>query len=155
MKEINTFTQCKNGSVNVTSMHAFMYQKLLAQAGRSYVECRWTFSIHSKYLLKKQSENKKSSWSVWINIGINLQRGICLWFLQWLMLRCIRNTSRQNSHFNNLKYVEIWKSYTFAMAHIQCNDHFGKGLYTILVKKDVELTQYCSKMTGNIAIWSS
>ena len=27
---------------------------------------QWTFSIHSAYLLKSQSQNKKSSWSVWI-----------------------------------------------------------------------------------------
>ena len=30
---------------------------------------QWTFSIHSTYLLKSQSENKKLSWSVWIEIN--------------------------------------------------------------------------------------
>ena len=47
---------------------AITHQKHLAQAGRSLGAVRgvqWTFSIHSAYLLKSQSENKKFSWSVW------------------------------------------------------------------------------------------
>ena len=54
----------------MTFAHAVMYQKHIAQSGRSLGTVRgvqWTFSIHSAYLLKSQSENKKFSWSVWIN----------------------------------------------------------------------------------------
>ena len=59
----------KNGSVNVTFARAITHQKHLAQSRRSLGAVRgvqWTFSIHSAYLLKSQSENKKFSWSVWI-----------------------------------------------------------------------------------------
>ena len=37
---------------------------------------QWTFSIHSAYLLKSQSENRKLSWSVWIIINGTLRRKI-------------------------------------------------------------------------------
>ena len=69
MKNINSFTQWKNGSVDVTFVCAITHQKHLAQSGRSLGTVRgvqWTFSIHSAYLLKSQSENKKFCWSVWI-----------------------------------------------------------------------------------------
>ena len=68
MKNINNFTQWKNGSVDVTFARATTHQKHLAQSGRSLGAVRgvqWTFSIHSAYLLKSQSENKTFSWSVW------------------------------------------------------------------------------------------
>ena len=35
MKNINNFTQWKNGSVNVTFMHVITHQKHLAPSGRS------------------------------------------------------------------------------------------------------------------------
>ena len=35
MKNIDNFTQWKNGSVNVTFTHAITYQKHLAQSGRN------------------------------------------------------------------------------------------------------------------------
>ena len=69
MKNINSFTQWKNGSVDVTFARAITHQKHLAQSGSSLGavhRVQWTFSIHSAYLLKSQSENKKFSWSVWI-----------------------------------------------------------------------------------------
>ena len=40
-----------------------------APPGGAVCEVHCTFSIHSAYLLKSQSENKKSSWSVWIWIN--------------------------------------------------------------------------------------
>ena len=64
IKNINNFTQRKNGSVDVTFARAITHQKHLAQSGRSLNAVRgvqWTFSIHSAYLLKSQSENKKFS----------------------------------------------------------------------------------------------
>ena len=67
MKNINNFTQLKNGSVDMTFAHAITNQKHLTQSGRSLGAVRrvqWTFSIHSAYLVKNQSENKKLSWSV-------------------------------------------------------------------------------------------
>ena len=36
-----------------------------------------TFSIHSAYLLKNQSEHKKLSWSVWI--------ALIAWLIEWLI----------------------------------------------------------------------
>ena len=88
MKNINNFTQWKkNGSVDVTFARATMHQKHLAQSGRSLGAVRgvqWTFSIHSAYLLKSQSENKKFSCSVWIaiinnnnNFAPSLFRSLC------------------------------------------------------------------------------
>ena len=69
-KNINKFYPVKkNGSVDVTFARAITHQKHLKQSGRSLGAVRgvqWTFSIHSAYLLKSQSENKKFSWSVWI-----------------------------------------------------------------------------------------
>ena len=62
----------KNGSVDVTFARAITHQKHLARSGHSLGAVRgvqWTFSIHSAYLLKSQSENKKFSWSVWIVIN--------------------------------------------------------------------------------------
>ena len=47
------------------------HQKHLVLSGRILGAVRrvqWTFSIHSAYLLKSQSESKKLSWSVWISI---------------------------------------------------------------------------------------
>ena len=69
MKNINNFTQWKNGSVDVTFARAITHQKHLVQSGRSLGAVRgvqWTFSMHSAYLLKSQLESKKLSWSVWI-----------------------------------------------------------------------------------------
>ena len=60
-KYFNSFTQWKNGSVNVTSTSRSLSTVRWAQ---------WTFSIHSAYLLKNQSEIKKLSWNVWISICI-------------------------------------------------------------------------------------
>ena len=42
---------------------------------------QWTLSIHSAYLLKSQSENKKLSWSVWIIINApkNAESDISCW----------------------------------------------------------------------------
>ena len=65
MKNINNFTQWKNGSVDVTFTRAITHQKHLAQSGRS-TRSAVDISIHSAYLLKSQSEIKKLSWSVWI-----------------------------------------------------------------------------------------
>ena len=65
---LTTLPSEKNGSV-VTFAHAIMHQKHLAQSGRSLGTVRrvqWTFSIHSAYLLKSQSENNKFSWKVWM-----------------------------------------------------------------------------------------
>ena len=62
MKNINNITQWKNGSVDVTFARAITHQKHLVRSGRSLGAVRgvqWTFSIHSAYLLKSQSENKK------------------------------------------------------------------------------------------------
>ena len=59
-----------NGSVDVTFERAITHQKHLGQSGRSLGAVRgvqWTFSMHSAYLLKSQSENKKFSWSVWMS----------------------------------------------------------------------------------------
>ena len=73
MKNINNFTQWKeNGSVNVTFTREITHQKHLAQPGRSLGAVRgvqWTFSTHSAYLLKSQSESKKLSWDVWIEVN--------------------------------------------------------------------------------------
>ena len=66
---LTTLPSEKNGSVDVTFANAITHQKHLAQSGRSLGAVRrvqWTFSIHSAYLLKSQSENKKFSWSVWM-----------------------------------------------------------------------------------------
>ena len=55
---------------------AITHQKHLAQSGRSVGAVRgvqWTFSIHSAYLLKSQSENKKFSWSVWITCKLRIR----------------------------------------------------------------------------------
>ena len=66
---INIFTQWKKWISLGAVVCAIMHQKHLAQSGRSLGAVhgvQWTFSIHSAYLLKSQSENKKFSWSVWI-----------------------------------------------------------------------------------------
>ena len=65
MKNVNNFTQWKNGSVNVTITGAITQQKHLAQSGRR-TRSAVDILIHSTCLLKNQSENKKLSWSVWI-----------------------------------------------------------------------------------------
>ena len=68
MKNINNFTQWKNGSVNVRACdHA---PKSISRSLGAVRGVQWTFSIHSPYLLKSQSENKKLSWSVWINFTV-------------------------------------------------------------------------------------
>ena len=59
IKNINNFTQWKNGSVDVTFARAITDQKHLAQSGRSLGAVRgvqWTFSIHSAYLLKRANQ---------------------------------------------------------------------------------------------------
>ena len=63
MKNINNFTQWKIESVDVTITFTITQKKHSLGAVRG-VHC--TLSIHCGYLLKSQSENKKSSWSVWI-----------------------------------------------------------------------------------------
>ena len=65
MKNINNFNEWKNGSVDMTIMRAIMEQKHLTQSGRSALDI---FNVHSVYLLKSQSVNKKLSWSVWMCI---------------------------------------------------------------------------------------
>ena len=64
-RTLTTLPSEKNGSVDVTFACATTHQKHLAQSGCSLGGVRgvqWTFSIHSAYLLKSQSENKKFSW---------------------------------------------------------------------------------------------
>ena len=64
MKILTTLPSEKNGSVDVRFARTITHQKHLAQSGRSLCAVRgvqWTFSIHSAYLLKSQSENKKFS----------------------------------------------------------------------------------------------
>ena len=53
----------------MTFTRAITHQKPLAQSGRS-TQSAVDISIHSAYLLKSQSENKKLSWSVWILINV-------------------------------------------------------------------------------------
>ena len=72
----------------MTFARAITHQKHLVQSGRSLGAVRgvqWTFSIYSVYLLKSQSENKKFSWSVWINILILMCKQI---LEQPVMLLC-------------------------------------------------------------------
>ena len=45
---------------------------------------QWTFSIHSVYLLKSQSENKKLSWCVWIVVKLQTLNCILLFMCRWL-----------------------------------------------------------------------
>ena len=52
MKNINNFTQWKNGSVDVTFMRAITHQKHPAQSGRSTRSAVDIFNIHATYLLK-------------------------------------------------------------------------------------------------------
>ena len=75
MKNVNNFTQWKKwiGRCDVRARdHAPKAPRAVwAQSGRSLGAVRgvqWTFSIHSAYLLKSQSESKKLSWSVWMYI---------------------------------------------------------------------------------------
>ena len=68
MKNINNFTQLKNGSVDLTFAREITHQKALRAVWVQYAEYSGHFSIHSAYLLTSQSENKKLSWSVWILI---------------------------------------------------------------------------------------
>ena len=60
---------------------AITHQSHLMQSGCSLGAVRgvqWTFSIHSPYLLKSQSENKKFSYSVWIYIyALDLSQFTC------------------------------------------------------------------------------
>ena len=75
MKNINNFTQWKNGSVDVMSTSAITQQNTSRSLGTAR-GVQWTFLINSAYLLKNQSENKKLSWNVWI------------WINQPVLLKC-------------------------------------------------------------------
>ena len=62
---------------------------------------QWTVSIHSTYLPKSQSENKKLSWSVWIYV--NTYRCTILFasdLHEWLQLVGTFHLERRFSSFN-------------------------------------------------------
>ena len=61
MKNINNFTQWKNGSIDLTIARANMQQKHLAQS-RCSTHC--TFSIHFAYLLKVKYFHEAKDWIV-------------------------------------------------------------------------------------------
>ena len=57
MKNINNFTQWKNGSVDVTFTHAITHQKHLAQSGRSMrsaVDIFNTLRVFTKEAIKEE-----------------------------------------------------------------------------------------------------
>ena len=58
LKNINNFTQWKNGSVDVTFTRAITHQKHLKQSGRT-TRSAVDISIHSAYLLQSQSREHK------------------------------------------------------------------------------------------------
>ena len=65
MKNINNFTSEKITQLMWGSHARSCTKSTLCSLG-AVRGVQWTFSTHSTYLLKSQSENKKSSWSVWI-----------------------------------------------------------------------------------------
>ena len=80
IKNISNFTQWKKWisrcDVRARDHAPKAPRAVWAQSGRSLGAVRgvqWTFSIHSAFLLKSQSETKKFSWSVWIWINPWLQ----------------------------------------------------------------------------------
>ena len=66
MKNMNSFTQWKNGSVDVTFTRAITNQKYLAQSGRSTrsaVDIFNTLRVFTKEPIKEQEINLV--WSTW------------------------------------------------------------------------------------------
>ena len=98
--------------------HEITHQKHLTQSGRSLGAVRgvqWTFSIHSAYYLKSQSENKKLSWSVWIEIIYKYFSLLSLTYISWYL----RNLQEQDGDIKNWRaklncdsIVNNWDPYT-------------------------------------------
>ena len=66
MKNINNFTQWKKMDQSMWRSRAWSRTKSTSRSLGAVRGVQWTFSIHSTYSIKSQSENKKLSWSVWI-----------------------------------------------------------------------------------------
>ena len=66
----------------------------------------WTFSIHSAYLLKNQSENKKLSWSVWMsnNCISRIRRGA---MGRGRLKVSKRGENRKMGYFHAIKLIKI------------------------------------------------
>ena len=75
MKNINNFTKWKKW-ISWCDVHARSRTNSTSRSLGAVHRVHWTFSIHSAYLLKSQSENKKSSWNVW-----NM-------FMHWFLCMC-------------------------------------------------------------------
>ena len=87
---------------------------------------QWTFSIHSAFLLKSQSENKKLSWSVWMsnkNVDIPCFKMIVsmsdrIWYKLWLPFLfcndCFHIITHEYERHTKLSLynVRIWNLHT-------------------------------------------
>ena len=67
VKKINYFIQGKKWTSRCDN-HAPSCTKSTSHSVGAVCGVYYTFSIHSAYSLKTQSENKKSSWSVWMSV---------------------------------------------------------------------------------------
>ena len=70
LKNINNFTQWEKWISRLWRSCARSRTKSTSRSLGAVRGVQWTFSIHSAYLLKSQSDNKKLSWSVWTNIYV-------------------------------------------------------------------------------------
>ena len=100
MKNINNFTQWKNGSVDMTFARAIKHQKHLAQSGRctpSAVDIFNTLRVFTEEPFREQN----LSWSVWM----------CFKMLTILVRNCIFQMSKVSSFwllsYFNFNYV-LW-----------------------------------------------
>ena len=66
MKNINNFTQWKNGSLSVTFARAITHQKHLAQSGRSMQSAVDIFNTLRLFTKEPIREQEIISWNVWI-----------------------------------------------------------------------------------------
>ena len=97
----------------MTFTRVITHQKHVVQSRRT--TRKWTFSIHSAYLLKSQSENKKLSWSVWIeHLVMSLSTWNCtdcmhciLWQTALLQSRINKQLHKKSKSRNRSKLKEI------------------------------------------------